>query len=46
MCERERERERERELAGLNHSHTHRARQSTLERAPPTELLRQLSWLG
>ena len=23
-----------------------RARQGTLERAPPTELLRQLSWLG
>ena len=35
------------QLAGLNHSHTEQDRAlCVLERALPTELLRQLSWLG
>ena len=35
------------QLAGLNHSHTEQGKAlCVLERALPTELLRQLSWLG
>ena len=35
------------QLAGPNHSHTEQGRAlCVLERALPTELLRQLSWLG